>query len=302
MTEEPSRPEPVFSFLDFSSSTSTSLSSGQPRSTRQSASNSNSGTSSSKSKRNTGSEHSARSQSINWASLSPDRRISLGLSMSIAGGPTTSHPSLIPNISLQPVALPPAVPPLPVLSAHLRDPSVPETEAEGPNQLFPYDAAGQLPSPTDSIPYTVSDIHFRHSVQSEFTQASDSRRTSVNRMSGLHRPPHPPLPGSAGPSSPTRPTHQREGSASESQVVPPFIVQRLLGMHPGSHQGTPFGSPTVPGFSGQGAAPSGTARPQTPQSAQQTPSTGTPAGASATTSAPPSSGTTVFGFQLGRHR
>ncbi|KAA1472827.1 hypothetical protein DENSPDRAFT_206599 [Dentipellis sp. KUC8613] len=66
-------------------------------------------------------------------------------------------------------------------------------------------------SPTDSIPVTVSDIHFRHS--SEGTD-DDNRRAS-------DLPPHPPLPA--------------RGYAS------PFIMQKLLGSQP------VLGSPGLPG-------------------------------------------------------
>ncbi|KAG6335696.1 hypothetical protein ID866_3402 [Astraeus odoratus] len=71
-------------------------------------------------------------------------------------------------------------------------------------------------SPTESVPFSVSDIHFRHSF-SDYT-AIDSRRTSEN--SGL--PPHPPLPHHDGSHSAT-PTYT---------PPPPYIVQRVLGMAP----------------------------------------------------------------------
>jgi hypothetical protein len=63
-------------------------------------------------------------------------------------------------------------------------------------------------SPTESVPFSVSDVHFRHSY-SDYTDA-DSRRTSA--ASGL--PPHPPLP------------------SSQPNTPPPYIVQRVLGMTP----------------------------------------------------------------------
>lgn len=69
-------------------------------------------------------------------------------------------------------------------------------------------------SPTDSIPFTVSDLHFRHSFSDYAT--IDSRRTSAN--SGL--PPHPPLP------------HRSNTTLMPYSVPPPYIVQRVLGMVP----------------------------------------------------------------------
>ncbi|KAJ8494992.1 hypothetical protein ONZ51_g1991 [Trametes cubensis] len=225
----PTAPEPIFSFLDFDSSTSTSRS----RSQRQSSSTGKS-RSSSQSKRNTGSEHSTQLQNVNWANLDPDRRISLGLSMTVSGGPTGSRPSLSPNVLLQPVPLPPPVPPLLSVSPDDNHSSTTDdTEPEGPDQPFPFDAGGEpLPSPTDSIPFTVSDIHFRHSTHSSISGIPESRRASAQRLSGSHRLPHPPLPGIAsGPSSPTRPTHRRQGSATAggSQTVPPLHRTAHLG-------------------------------------------------------------------------
>ncbi|KAH9948930.1 hypothetical protein B0H21DRAFT_689167 [Amylocystis lapponica] len=230
-----SRPSTMFSFLDFSSSSSTLGS--RTRSQRQSSSNST--RSSARSRRNTGSEQSARSV------VPPERRISFGLSMTVDGGPTESRPSLTPDVSLQPVSLPP---PLTIASG------------TGHGNVGP-DAADLLPSPTDSIPLTVSDIHFRHSAYST-SSVSDSRRTSAMRLSGSHRPPHPPLPSSSVPPSPTEATVLSHTRAN-SLTTRPFIVQKLLGM-PGAGSGppTPFASPTTPGFrSSEPAGPSTLARP-----------------------------------------
>ncbi|KAL1945769.1 hypothetical protein VTO73DRAFT_1771 [Trametes versicolor] len=318
----PTRPEPVFSFLDFNnSSTSTSLS----RTQRQSGTDSTGKSTSSSSKRNTGSEHSTHSQTVNWASLPPDRRISLGLSMTVSGGPTASRPSLSPSVLLQPVALPAqAAPPLPTIATDDQTLSSSSSdELEGPDQAFPYDAAGgQLPSPTDSIPFTVSDIHFRHSTQSSLAGGPESRRASAQRLSGSHRPPHPPLPGlPASPTSPSRAlhAHHRGGSVGGSQTVPPFIVQRILGRTPSSNPGTPFGSPIAPQFASIGstmgrAASAGVARGSTsptpapasasaPASPQPAGGRGSGGAQQQTTGSGSGSGPTVFGFQLpGRHR
>ncbi|KAI0645800.1 hypothetical protein C8Q79DRAFT_926934 [Trametes meyenii] len=311
----PTRPDAVFSFLDFNnSSTSTSLS----RSQRQSSSNSTGKSgSSSQSKRNTGSDLSTQSQSVNWASLPPDRRISLGLSMTVSGGPNSSRPSLSPSVLLQPVPLPPPVPALPTINTDQETMSSSgSAEPEGPDQPFPYDAGGgQLPSPTDSIPFTVSDIHFRHSTQSSISGAPESRRASAQRLSGSHRLPHPPLPGvGSGPSSPTRGMHRRQGSAAGSQSVPPFIVQRILGRttSPVPAPGTPFGSPTAPQFAsmtgtlGRSTSATATVVPSSPPpvSPPAVAATASGSGSGSTQVHTPGSGstTTVFGFQLGRHR
>ncbi|KAI0744069.1 hypothetical protein C8Q80DRAFT_877003 [Daedaleopsis nitida] len=310
----PTRANRIYSFLDFSS-TSTSLT----RSQRQSASNSTGKSrSSSRSKRNTGSENShnresrRESRGVDWATLPPDRRISLGLSMTLAGGGTTSRPSLSPNVSLHPVPLSHSAPALPALQiGEATPPSQESPEREGPHQEFPYDA-NQLPSPTDSVPYTVSDIHFRHSTHSSISHI-ESRRTSAYRLSGSHRPPHPPLPNSPGPSSPTRLTrqvHRRGGSQAGSQSVPPFIVQRILGRAPSSVPGSTYASPTTPQFGSVGSV-AGAAmamRAQTTPSPTPTPraaaASSQPSAGAQTTPAPTnaSGSSSVFGFQLGRHR
>ncbi|KAI0633226.1 hypothetical protein C8Q77DRAFT_772034 [Trametes polyzona] len=335
----PGRSEPVYSFLDFNNS---STSTGLTRSRRQSASNSTG--KSSKRNTGTGSEHSTQEQSVNWASLPPDRRISLGLSMTVSGGPTASRPSLSPSVLLQPVPLPPAVPPLPLPTISTDQQTLSSSsseEPEGPDQPFPYEAAGGLlPSPTDSIPFTVSDIHFRHSTQSSFSghPNAESRRASAQRLSGSHRVPHPPLPGAAsptpGPSSPTllpgTRGHHRHGSAAGgaggSQTVPPFIVQRILGRAaPGSNPGSPFASPTAQQFasisgsmSGVGRAGATPARGGAPSPVPPSPpaapsaaggrgsggaqGSGSGSGSGVGSGAGSGSGPTVFGFQLGRHR
>jgi len=61
-------------------------------------------------------------------------------------------------------------------------------------------------SPTESVPVTVSDIHFRHSSDDEPVDP-ESRRTSAGV--GEHPPPHPPLP--------------------QRSYTSPFIMQKLFG-------------------------------------------------------------------------
>ena len=198
------------SFLDLESSGSASLKSGA-RSTIQSRSNST--RSSSKSRYDP-------SMTTDYGSLLPDRRISLGLSMAMAG-PSSSRPSLSPNISLQPVSLPAQSSPHEPASVIPEDAAQPiDPDSNGHMMDF-------LPSPTESIPHTVSDIHFRHSSYSSI--GPDSRRASANRFSGLQR--HPPLPGTP---------------ASPPPEPKPFIVQRLLGMASGGGPATPYSSPTTP--------------------------------------------------------
>ncbi|KAH7923144.1 hypothetical protein BV22DRAFT_1036682 [Leucogyrophana mollusca] len=69
-------------------------------------------------------------------------------------------------------------------------------------------------SPTDSVPFSVSDIHFRHS-QSDYA-GFDSRRASA----ASNLPPHPPLP------------HMSQPGTPAFTPPPPYIVQRVLGMTP----------------------------------------------------------------------
>ncbi len=61
-------------------------------------------------------------------------------------------------------------------------------------------------SPTESVPVTVSDIHFRHSSDDDQVEP-ESRRTSAGV--GEHPPPHPPLP--------------------QRSYTSPFIMQKLFG-------------------------------------------------------------------------
>ncbi|THH28387.1 hypothetical protein EUX98_g5805 [Antrodiella citrinella] len=203
--------DPHLSFLDMESSTSTSIKS-SARSARQSASGS---TKSSSNPR-------ADNASTYYAILPPPpNRKSLALSMSMGPGPTSSRPSLSPSISLQPIPMSPETIQRPALS-------IPEDALTSSDKGD--ERAGQLefiPSPTDSLPLTVSDIHFRHSSYSTVSQPSESRRASAaNRSSGSQRLPHPPLP--LGPEN------------------KPFIVQKLLGMH--GTPPTPYSSPTTPQF------------------------------------------------------
>ncbi|KAH9942359.1 uncharacterized protein BXZ73DRAFT_87965 [Epithele typhae] len=333
----------MYSFLDLSSSASTSL-----RSQRQSSSNSTSKTKSRSSSRSTRSNSHSNSrsmgttdrtdrsqhvqsppaQTLTWASLPPDRRISLGLSMTFGGGSSVSRPSIsTANLSMHPISPSYAEPspPLPTSSAaafRIDSPTsgdrtdADDDEADDDADDFPY-TVNQLPSPTDSIPYTVSDIHFRHSTHSSILSGRTESRRESRRLSASHRPPHPPLPSSPGlpPNSPSsaRPTHHRGMSqTSGSQQVPPMIVQRILGRAPASNPPTPMGPQfaTAASFAAARAAassPVATVHPATPMpvprptpSPHPTVSQGGSTGP-AQTQATPGSSTSVFGFQIGRH-
>lgn len=63
-------------------------------------------------------------------------------------------------------------------------------------------------SPTESVPFSVSDVHFRHS-HSDYTDIDSRRESAASTL-----PPHPPLP------------------SSQPNTPPPYIVQRVLGMTP----------------------------------------------------------------------
>lgn len=63
-------------------------------------------------------------------------------------------------------------------------------------------------SPTESVPFSVSDVYFRHSY-SDYTDIDSRRESAVSTL-----PPHPPLP------------------SSQPNTPPPYIVQRVLGMTP----------------------------------------------------------------------
>ncbi|KAI0786650.1 hypothetical protein C8Q75DRAFT_808179 [Abortiporus biennis] len=247
--------ESHYSFLDMESSASASLKSGA-QSTRQSRSSSN----------RTSSHNTSSDQPVPDVPtlLLPDLRKSLHLSMAI-GAPSSSRPSASPHISLKPVSLPsPATPqePLPTLpmdivsheTTHSDSPNHPQfNRSSSPEpDAMKSELPEMLPSPTDSIPLTVSDIHFRHSSYSTVSQSESRRASAVQPFSaqGVLRSPHPPLPNSP-------------HSASQSQPpVPetrPFIVQKLLGMPTGSGPSTPFSSPTIPAFHSSGSGPSGRA-------------------------------------------
>ncbi|KAG1900570.1 uncharacterized protein F5891DRAFT_298567 [Suillus fuscotomentosus] len=63
-------------------------------------------------------------------------------------------------------------------------------------------------SPTESVPFSVSDVHFRHS-HSDYTDIDSRRESAASTL-----PPHPPLP------------------SPQPNTPPPYIVQRVLGMTP----------------------------------------------------------------------
>ncbi|KAH0828040.1 hypothetical protein J3R83DRAFT_3690 [Lanmaoa asiatica] len=97
-------------------------------------------------------------------------------------------------------------------------PSKPDQYLQVPQIAPPELALTPTGSPTESVPFSVSEIHFRHSF-SEYA-GLDSRRASDSSV----LPPHPPLP-------------HLDGSQATYSPPPPYIVQRVLGlpMSPLSH-------------------------------------------------------------------
>ena len=132
----------------------------------------------------------------------------MGFSMTIAGGPTSSQPSLSPDISLQAV-------PLPQLTV---SPDGGPTQQDLPQSAHPNELSVQeMPSPTESIPLSVSEIHFRHSSQSDVSLATEEPRRASRRLSA-RRTSHPPLPGTA----------EAQERPWASEVVVPPSRQTLL--------------------------------------------------------------------------
>lgn len=122
--------------------------------------------------------------------------------------PPSSHMPHPFNIDYQPESEPEELqslstprPPSPPVPQQAQAPSEPRHSGLPPDANSPT-------SPTESVPFSVSDVHFRHSY-SDYTDI-DSRRESV--VSTL--PPHPPLP------------------SSQPNTPPPYIVQRVLGISP----------------------------------------------------------------------
>ena len=118
----------------------------------------------------------------------------------------------------------------PLLSAVSGGSRVPNIVVHPSSLLRTHPRTSSVISPTESVPVTVSDIHFRHSSDDEPGEP-ESRRTST--AVSEHPPPHPPLP--------------------QRSYASPFIMHKLFG--------GPAAPPTAPGgdqFSQQspGAGPS----------------------------------------------
>ena len=137
----------------------------------------------------------------------------------VPSAPTTH--TQISSPFLFPITIPPsshiAHPPDHVPERHIT-PSPSRTESDQYLQI-PRIASPELPltpanSPTESVPFSVSDIHFRHSFSDQ--AGLDSQRASVSSV----LPPHPPLPHFDG-SHASIPTYS---------PPPPYIVQRVLGL------------------------------------------------------------------------
>ncbi len=111
--------------------------------------------------------------------------------------------------------------PLSALSSGIR---VPHIIIRPSSLLRPHPRNSSAVSPTESVPVTVSDIHFRHSSDDEPAEP-ESRRTSAGV--GEHPPPHPPLP--------------------QRSYTSPFIMQKLFGSQaspPQSSMQTPGAGPS----------------------------------------------------------
>ena len=147
------------------------------------------------------------------------------------------HAHSIPSLRVrteddQPQTLPRSVststaPPISAVSGGNR---VPNIVVHPSSLLRTHPRTSSVISPTESVPVTVSDIHFRHSSDDEPGEP-ESRRTSA--AVSEHPPPHPPLP--------------------QRSYTSPFIMHKLFG--------TPAAPPSAPGggqFSQQspGAGPS----------------------------------------------
>ena len=146
-----------------------------------------------------------------------------GSGVHTAPSPTThtqrSSPFPIP-ISIPPLThiVPPTAPPSTHVPERHITPSPPHTPPAKPDQYLrvPQIAPPELVltpanSPTESVPFSVSEIHFRHSFSDYATL--DSQRGSVSSV----LPPHPPLP-------------HLDGSQATYSPPPPYIVQRVLGL------------------------------------------------------------------------
>jgi hypothetical protein len=104
----------------------------------------------------------------------------------------------------------------PLISAVSGGSRVPNIVVHPSSLLRTHPRTSSVISPTESVPVTVSDIHFRHSSDDEPGEP-ESRRTST--AVSEHPPPHPPLP--------------------QRSYASPFIMHKLFG--------TPAAPPTAPG-------------------------------------------------------
>ena len=153
---------------------------------------------------------------------------SSGAAQTVPSAPTTSHTQRSSPFPF-PITIPPSthiVPPTAPPSAHVPErhitPSPPHTPPAKLDQYLqvPQIAPPELTltppanSPTESVPFSVSEIHFRHSFSDYATL--DSQRGSVSSV----LPPHPPLPH----------LHGSQASTPTYSPPPPYIVQRVLGL------------------------------------------------------------------------
>ncbi|KAF8840701.1 hypothetical protein BDN67DRAFT_968142 [Paxillus ammoniavirescens] len=128
-------------------------------------------------------------------------------------------------------------------------------------QFSPHEPISPVNSLTESVPFSVSDIHFRHSF-SDYAEVDSRRGSAASTL-----PPHPPLPHHGG-SQPSSPAYS---------PPPPYVVQRVLGLpmtplipppHVGRATAPPVGRPSTSYVSSTGR-PLGTAAfPTSPPTSQ----------------------------------
>ncbi|KAF5383429.1 hypothetical protein D9757_006102 [Collybiopsis confluens] len=98
--------------------------------------------------------------------------------------------------------------------------------------LHPFGVTSNPASPSDSVPMSISDLHFRHS-DSENEEVMTA--TAALGTGGSHLPPHPPLPNSVPPTPTFPPTPSRiatspssPGFPNEPLSTPSYIVSRVF--------------------------------------------------------------------------
>ncbi|KAJ4483823.1 hypothetical protein J3R30DRAFT_3698737 [Lentinula aciculospora] len=88
--------------------------------------------------------------------------------------------------------------------------------------LHPFGITMNPASPSDSVPMSISDLHFRHS-----DSENDDLSTDPTAGAGTHLPPHPPLP-SPTPTFPLSDAPSHAASPVEALSSPSYIVSRVF--------------------------------------------------------------------------